>query len=176
MPRTAERRDSTLDAARALAPPALGDERRAVDRTPGDEGPAGSVPEAADEHRQHQVPEGEEAAPAVPAEWDVDVVAQPARERHVPAAPEVLDRDGAVGSVEVLREAEAEEERNPDRDVRVAEEVGVDLDGVGVDPDEHFERRVLSGRAEHVVHDPVREVVRDDHLHEEARADQEERA
>ena len=57
------------------------------------------------------------------------------------------------GRVEVLREPEAEEQRDADRDVRVAGEVGVDLDGVAVDADEHLERRVLVGRAEDVVDD-----------------------
>ena len=42
--------------------------------------------------------------PPVAAERDVEVVAQPARERHVPAPPEVLDRRRGVGRVEVLRE------------------------------------------------------------------------
>jgi hypothetical protein len=51
-----------------------------------------------------------------------------------------------------------------------------DLHRVGVDADEHLERRVLVGRAEHLVHDVGGEVVRDHHLHEQPRADQEERA
>ena len=85
-----------LGPARAAGPPALGDERRPVDRPPRDERPPGPVPEPADEHRQHQVPVREEAASAVAAERDVDVVAEPARQRHVPAAPEVLDRGRGV--------------------------------------------------------------------------------
>ena len=79
---------------------------------------------------------------AVAAERDVEVVAQPARQRHVPAPPEVLERDGGVRRVEVLRELEAEQQRDADRDVRVAAEVGEDLDGVAVDADQHLERRV----------------------------------
>ena len=45
---------------------------------------------------------------AVAADRDVDVVAKPARQRHVPAAPEVGHRHRRVGPVEVLREAEPE--------------------------------------------------------------------
>ena len=148
---------------------------RPVDPAPDDERPAGAVPEAADEHRQHQVPVREERPAAVPAERDVEVVAQPARERHVPAPPEVRDRGRRVRRVEVLREREAEQERDPDRDVRVAEEVGVDLHRVRVDPDEHLERRVLVRRAEDLVHDVRGEVVRDHDLHEEPGPDEEER-
>ena len=94
----------------------------------------------------------------------------------MPAAPEVLDRDGRVRGVEVLREPEPEQERDPDRDVRVAEEVGVDLHRVRVDADEHLERRVLVGGAEDLVDDVRGQVVRDHDLHEQARADEEERA
>ena len=63
------------------------------------------MPEAAEQHRQQQVAVGPQPALAVAAERDVEVVAQPARERHVPAPPEVLQRDGRVRRVEVLREA-----------------------------------------------------------------------
>src|SRR3970282_801869 len=45
-----------------LAPPALGDERGTVDGAPGDERPARAVPEAAEQHRQHQVAVREEPA------------------------------------------------------------------------------------------------------------------
>src|SRR3972149_5939018 len=76
---------------------------------PGEKGPARPVPEAADQHRQHQVAVREEPAAAISPERDVEVVAQPARERHVPAAPEVLDRDRRVRGGEVLREGEGGE-------------------------------------------------------------------
>ena len=79
------------------------------------------------------------------------------------------------GDVEVLRELEAEQQRDADRDVRVAAEVGEDLDGVAVDADEDLERRVPVRRGEDVVDDVRREVVRDHHLEEEAAEDQEER-
>ena len=55
-----------LDEVRSAAPPALGDERGAMDRPPRDERPAGPVPEPADEHRQHEVPVREETAPRLP--------------------------------------------------------------------------------------------------------------
>ena len=117
-----------------------------------------------------------DAALAVAAERDVEVVAEPARERHVPAPPEVLQRDGRVRRREVLRELEPEQKRDADRDVRVAAEVGEDLHRVAVDADEHLERRVPIRRGEDVVDDVSREVVRDHDLQEEAGDDQEERA
>ncbi len=90
----------------------------------------------------------------------------------MPAAPEVLDRDRCVRRVEVLREPEPEQQRDPDRHVGVAREVRVDLHGVRVDRDQDLERRVLTGRGEDLVHDRRGEVVRDHHLLEEARGDQ----
>ena len=59
----------------------------------------------------------------------------------------------AYGRVEVVREPEPEQEREADRDVGVAGEVGVDLHRIGVERDEHLERRVLAGGAEDPVDD-----------------------
>src|SRR3989304_1274353 len=79
--------------------PALRHEADAVEGTPGDERPARSMPEAADQHRQEDVPVGKKLAGAVAAERGVDVVSRPEGESHVPATPEVLQRDRRVGGV-----------------------------------------------------------------------------
>ena len=169
-------RGPRLHVAGSRASPAATDESQAVEPAPDDERPRRAVPEPAEQHRQHDVPIGEDRAPAVAAERDVDVVAKPPRERHVPPPPEVLDRGRRVRGVEVLREGEAEEQCDPDRNARVAGEVGVDLDGVRVDPDQELERRVLLGSAEDLVDDPVREGVRDHDLQEQPGGDEGERA
>ena len=80
----------------------------------------------------------EPAGGAVAAEGNVKVVAQPARERHVPTAPEVGGVLGLVGRVEVGGQVEAHEHGHADGDVGVAREVGVDLQRV-----EHQGREVL---------------------------------
>ena len=90
----------------------------------------------------------------------------------MPAPPEVPQRRRGVRRVEVLREREAEQQRDADRDVRVAGEVGVDLDGVRVDADQDLQRRVVSRRREDLVHDRRRQVVRDHHLLEQPGGDQ----
>src|ERR1700722_13995801 len=96
------------------APPvvdeSLAGEPSAVDPAPRDERPGGAMPEAPQQHRHHQVPIREEPPAAIAAERDVEVVPKPARERHVPATPEVLKRDGGVGRIEVLREVESEQQ------------------------------------------------------------------
>ena len=68
-------------------------------------------------------------AVAIAAERDVEVVAQEARQRHVPAAPEILQRHGAVGHVEILRQHDAEQQGEAERHVGVAGEVEIDLEG-----------------------------------------------
>ena len=148
---------------------ALDDQADAVDAAPHHERPRRAVPQAAEQHREHEVPVRVPAAAAVAAEGDVEVVAQPARQRHVPAAPEVLQAQGDVGRVEVRREADAEEQRDADGDVGVAAEVGVDLERVAVDGEQDLERAVVAGRGEDLVDDGAGQEARHHHLLEHAR-------
>ena len=146
-------------------------QHRAVEGAPEDERPRGSVPEAAEDHRDHQVAVGEPARlAAAAAQRDVQVVAQEAREGHVPAAPEVAKAGRPIRAVEVLREDEAEQQREADRDVRVAGEVAVDLGRVGEGGQDRVGREVRLGHAEHRVDDLAREGVGDQHLLHAARA------
>ena len=144
----------------------------ALDGPPHHERPAGAVPQPAEEHGEEQVDAGPQLALPVAAEPDVQVVAQPAGQRHVPAAPEVLQRAGGVRRVEVLRELDAEEQGEADGDVGVAGEVGVDLDGVGVDADQVVDRAVLGRVVEDRLHDPGGQLLGDDHLLGQAEHDQ----
>ena len=66
------------------------------------------MPETAKEHDEEEVHIGASGAFAVAAEWDVEVVTQPAGKRHVPATPEFGDAGGEVGEIEVGREFVAE--------------------------------------------------------------------
>ena len=130
------------EAAEALAPPALRRQRAAVDPAPDQERPRRAVPEPAEQHRDHDVAERPEPPAAVAAERDVEVVAQPARERHVPAPPEVAQREGHVGAVEVLRQLVSEQQGEADRHVGVAGEVAVDLRGERVEGERQLAGRV----------------------------------
>src|SRR5690606_27516404 len=80
---------------------AVGDEVEAVEGAPGDEGPGGAVPEAAQEHGGHEVELGAHRALAVAAQGDVEVVAEPGGEADVPAAPELAGVARGVGHGEV---------------------------------------------------------------------------
>ena len=112
------------------------------------------MPEPAEQHRQHDVDVGAKAALAVAAQGDVEIVAEPARERHVPASPKLAQRRRCVRPIEVLRQAKAEQQGNSDRHVGVAAEVSVDLNRVGVDSHQDDKRRVLVGCAEDWVNEP----------------------
>ena len=64
----------------------------------------------------------------------------------MPAPPEVLQGHGDVGPVEVLREPEAEQQREPDRHVGIRGEVAVDLHGIGVDRRKRLRPGMRGGR------------------------------
>ena len=97
--------------------------------SPGHEGEAGAVPEAAQRHRGEQSRDLDREAVSIAAERNVEVVAQEPRQGHVPTPPEVPQRGGAVGNVEILRQQNAEHERDAERHVGIAREVEIDLEG-----------------------------------------------
>ena len=112
-------------------PAVVDDEIHAVQTAPEDERPARAVPQPAEQHRDDQVQVASRRPLAVAAERDVEVVAQKARQRHVPAPPELDDVLRLVGRVEVERQLHAEHARQTDRHVGVAREVEVELERVG---------------------------------------------
>ncbi len=89
----------------------------------------------------------------------------------MPSAPELLKVARDIGRVEVLRQLVPEERGAPDGDVAVTGEIGVDLDRVTVDRQEHLERREALGGREHAVHERLGEVISDDDLLREASGD-----
>ncbi len=54
------------------------------------EGPVGSMPQAAEQHGQHQIPIGIPPAVPVSAERYIKVVPQPGAQADMPTAPEIL--------------------------------------------------------------------------------------
>src|SRR5262245_27932540 len=86
-----------------------------------------AVPEHADAHGEEELHALARHALAIPTERNVDVVANPERQRHVPAAPEVADASGDVRVVEVFRQPEAGEQTQADDQVRVPGEGEVEL-------------------------------------------------
>ena len=67
-------------------------------------------------------------AAAVAAERDVDIIAEEAAERHMPAAPELRDGRGYVRQVKVLAVAEAEDAAKANGHIGIAGEIEIDLE------------------------------------------------
>ena len=72
---------------------------------------------------------------AVAAHGDVDIVAEEATERDVPAAPKLGDGATDVGVVEVFVEMETQAPSHADGHVGIAGEVKIDLEGEGQNAD-----------------------------------------
>ena len=70
------------------------------------------MPQASQHHRDHNVAHFLEATMPVPSQRNVEIVPEPARERNVPASPEIDHRGRRVGLQEVFRKAHAEHERD----------------------------------------------------------------
>ena len=83
---------------------------------------------------------------------------------------------GEVGAVEVFGEAEAHEQADAERDVGVAGEVEVELEGVAVDAGQDLETAVEGGGVEDAGDEVFGEEVGDEELLDQADADEEERA
>ena len=132
------------------APGMVDHEVEPVEAAPGDEVPARAVPQPAEEHRHREVQLPSEGTATVAAQRNVKIVAQKAREAHVPSSPELDDVAGLVGGVEVEGQDDAEELGEAGGHVRVAGEIEVDLQGVGQRPGPRREEcaRGRGGRVE----------------------------
>ena len=104
--------------------------RQPVQQSPEQEQPARAVPQAARQEHDHQVDAGAHCAFAAAAQREIDVVRQEARERHVPALPELADVQALVRRIEVERQLDVEHQRHARGHVAVAGEVEVQLEGV----------------------------------------------
>src|SRR5580693_4703373 len=96
--------------------------------TPDREIPARSMPQPAEQHGKHQVAVSGQPSMPISAERDIKIVAQPARERYVPAAPEIRDAGRQVGPPEVHGKMKSEESGHSDSHVCIAREIEIDLE------------------------------------------------
>ena len=100
-----------------------------VERSPDEESPVGSMPEAAHKEDDEGVADARQEGAAAPSQRDVEVIAEPGGEGDVPPSPELCDVAREVGVGEVAHQVDAEEAGGTDGDVGVAGEVAVDLKG-----------------------------------------------
>ena len=92
-----------------LAPEAVDDLSDAMEQPPEQEGPPGGrATTSAEQERNDEIAEHDRFAAPVAAERNVNIIAQEAAERHVPAPPEILDAERLVRRIEVLRQLDVE--------------------------------------------------------------------
>src|SRR5271170_2526412 len=136
--------------------------------TPSQECIRGAVPKPSQHEYEKQVEVGSCRSTSVASERNVEVVAKPTGQRHMPSPPKLSDAQRAVGKVEILREMEAEHFAETDRHVSIAREVKINLQCIRerADPGRSGAQFIRLQR-EHPVRDAAH-AVRNDHLLAEA--------
>src|SRR6185437_10323129 len=101
----------------------------------------------------------------------VQVIAQPVGERDVPSPPEISDVFRGVGTVEVYRQLDPQQQRRADGDIGIARKIVVNLERVGVHGDQALAGAVQIRKIEDAVDQVLRKVVRDEKLLHQSHAD-----
>src|SRR5262245_45679468 len=104
------------------------------------------MPQAAKQKYGDEIDAGPQRTFSVAAEGNVEIVTEPARERHVPTPPELRHARGAIRLVEVLWKMEAEHPAQANRHVGIAREIVVDLQRVAEHSQPRVGRRQFGGR------------------------------
>ena len=89
-------------------------EHKTMHSTPENVAGAGTMPQPAKEHGEHEVKVLTRSAVAVTAKGYVEIVLKPCGKAYVPTMPEVTDAGGLIGSVEVLWETIAKKQCKAD--------------------------------------------------------------
>src|SRR3954463_5509617 len=113
----------------------MDDQGDPVEPAPDHKRPGAPMPQASEEHRDHDVAINKPGPSPVSTERDVKIIAQPARETDVPPMPEVRNVRGKIGKPEIDRELVTEKPGRGDGHVGVAGEIAIDLDRVKEDRD-----------------------------------------
>ena len=123
----------------------------AMEDTPDDECPVGSVPDSAHQERDEDVPVISHLAASAPTKGNIDIVFEPSGERDVPSVPEIRHTDCEIRSAEVFRQFESQCLAHSERHERIAGEVRIDLDRVHHAGQEACHTRVVLIAVEHRV-------------------------
>ena len=136
-----------------LRPDAMPRQRKTMQGAPQHKCPRRAVPEAAQQEGDEQVAQGPSRAPAVATQRNVQIIAEPAGQRDVPAPPEVLYIRGLVGGIKVPRQMDIEEQRTAYGHVAVAGKVKVELERIGDALQGSFQKGQGACLIEAIVHD-----------------------
>ena len=110
--------------------------------TPDHEAPGSPMPQAPEQHDDDQVGIRAQFTTAVASKGYIEILFQPSGERDVPAPPELGDRAGDVGEVEVHRQLVTEEPSQPHGDQRIAGKVCKNLEGKCIQHEEERHARL----------------------------------
>src|SRR5436853_6100367 len=123
-------------------------QRETVQSTPDHKCPGAAVPEPAEQHCDHDVAINEPGRPAISAERNVKIIAQPARETDVPAMPEVGNVRREIRETKIDWQLVTEQTDGRDRQVRVTGKIAIDLDRVEEDGNPRAWHREIPRRIE----------------------------
>src|SRR5690606_9761591 len=107
----------------------IDDEHEAMRRAPEHKGPGRTVPQPAQHHGGEKIEIAPRLSPSVAAKRDIKIIAQEARQGHVPAPPEIDDAHRLIRRMKIERQFYAEDARGADRHVRIAGEIEIELEG-----------------------------------------------
>lgn len=96
--------------------------------SPCDESPVGAMPEPTQQENDKRVTDHLCLRAAAAAQRDIDVIAEPSRQRNVPSAPELGNVAAEIRHVEVAHQPDAEQLRSADGDVGISGEIAVNLE------------------------------------------------
>ena len=130
------------------------------------------MPDADDQQGSHdvEVDPGLRLHPGA-AKRIVDVVSDPVTQRNVPTSPETSDGGRLIRPTEILRQLDSKELCGTQRDIRIAGEVIVDLQCVGIEANEKLQAGKATWLRKDRVNHPNPHNVRKEHLLEHASTD-----
>src|SRR6185369_1280328 len=100
-----------------------------VQHAPNHKRPGRPMPDSRNEKGEEQIAVGEERSPAVSAERNIDIVAEPGGKADVPSGPEIAQASREIRIVKIEHQVEAHHFRHSARHVGVAAEIEKDLPG-----------------------------------------------
>ena len=103
-------------------------EQKAMQRTPQEEGPVGSMPNAANHECYQQVKVIAQPTHAIASKRNIHIILKPCGERYVPTMPKLTYGSSKVGTSEVLHQAESHHACHTNGNQRVACKITVYLE------------------------------------------------
>ena len=146
--------------------------RQAKERAPNHEIPTRTMPQASQEHGDENIEAGAQVAFTVATERDIHIVANPRRERNMPASPKVAHTVGLIWCVEVGWESEAQQQRDAYRHIAVAAKVAIELHGVAEQSEQILHAGISKRIVEHTVHEVDADIVANHRLLKQANHNQ----